>query len=250
MPNFSAPTQITGKQAFEAYPATTPATQLPYALGQKAVTADGREFVFVKAGAVALVAGTVLQGPAVLTNHVNMAPSDTAIGATAITVTPGATAAAANAYANGFMVASTGPGNGITYRIKSHLAVTASVAFVINLYPEDALLVALTNAASKIDILQCPWNGVVIAPATTLTADIVGVAVTAVDAAGYGWAQTKGPGAVLIAGTPALGLRVASPSAVAGAVLVDPADAAVRVIGTMMATGVDTKNKLVNILIP
>jgi hypothetical protein len=246
MSNLTGYTQVSAGDMFKTYASTvTP----PYALGQRAMTGDGRTFVFAKAGAVALVAGTVCQGPAVLTNHVNLAPADTAIGATAVTVTPGATAAAANAYANGFLIASTGPGNGISYRIKSHLAVTASVAFVVNLWPEDAIQVALTNAASKMDLLACQYDGVLIAPATTLTATIVGVAVTVVDASGFGWLQTGGPASVLIAGTPALGARVCSPSAVAGAVLVDPADSAIGIVGKMMATGVDTKNKLVNLAI-
>src|SRR5688572_10014290 len=236
MSNFSGYTQITGGGSSKTYTSTEIP---PYQLGQLAQTPDGRVFQFVKAGALALVAGEVVQGPAVLANHVNMAPSDTAIGALAVTVTPGATGAAANFYAGGYLVASTGPGNGIAYKIKSHLAVTASVAFVVNLEPDDPIQVALTNAASKIDLIAQPCNGCVVAPATTLTADVVGVPQTVIPAAGFGWVQVGGPAAVLIAGTPALGARVASPSAVAGAVLVDPADAAVRVIGNMMATGVD-----------
>jgi hypothetical protein len=68
----------------------------------------------------------------------------------------------------------------------------------------------------------------------------VGVAVHPIPDTEYGWIQTAGAAGVLIDGTPGVGLAVVVPSSVAGAVAVDGAATATKVVGSMMITGTDT----------
>ena len=68
-----------------------------FQLGAKVVSNDGREFVYALAGGATLVVGNVLQGPAEVANHQNVAPTaNVAAGATSFTVTLGNTAATTN----------------------------------------------------------------------------------------------------------------------------------------------------------
>src|SRR5260370_1203187 len=77
-------------------------------LGNVAECRDGRIFRWCRAGAVDLVAGNVIQASAFLTNHTVMAiATPTAVlggrvGDKFVNVTPGATAGAANLYAEGY----------------------------------------------------------------------------------------------------------------------------------------------------
>ncbi len=220
---------------FQEYTATQ---QLP--LGTRFQTLDGRVFRYIKAGASDLVAGNVIQSPAEVANHLNTSVAAAAIGATALTITPGATAGAENLYAEGLAIISTTPGLGQSLRVSGHLAITASTAFVLNLDPSDALAVALTTS-SKVDLQINPYKNVIQAPVTTLTGAIVGVAIAAVTAAYYGWVQTWGPCGVLIDGTPAVGMAVSSPASAAGAAAIN--SSTLTMIGDMLCTGVSGKVK-------
>lgn len=230
MANFSSPLSITSQQTLQ-----TSATQY-HQLGVYAETPDGRGFRYAKVGAVDLVAGNVIQAPAQLTNHQNMTTAAAAIGATTVTVTPGATAGAANLYAGGFLMAEVTPGEGFTYRVKSHPAITSSVAFTVTLDQADALLVALTSS-TKTALVANPYSGVIQAPVTTATNVAVGVAPCILTAAQFGWIQTHGPACTLITGTPAVGAMVVGTGAVAGAAAI--ASSTLGVIGRMQVTGVD-----------
>lgn len=230
MANFTGPLQISAQSTLQSS-ATALAT-----LGAYAETPDGRGFRYAKVGAVDLVAGNVIQAPAQLTNHQNMTTAAAAIGAVQVTVTPGATAGAANLYAGGFLFAEVTPGEGFTYRIKSHPAIVASTAFVVTLDPADALLVAFTSS-TKTALIANPYSGVVQSPITTATNVAVGVAPCILSAAQFGWIQTHGPACTLITGTPAVGAMVVGTGAVAGAAAI--ASSTLGVIGRMMVTGVD-----------
>jgi hypothetical protein len=210
-------------------------------LGALLNTRDGRVFRYVKAGAVDLVVGNVLQAPAQVTTHQQMTPAVTAVGARTITVTLGATnATTANQYAGGWAIVDTTPGLGYAYPIASHPAAAAAATCVLTLQSDALVQVALT-ASSRVSLVPSPYNGVIQSPITTLTGAVVGVAVAPIPATQYGWAQISGPGAVLVAGTPGVGLAVVVPGTVAGAVVVDGAAAATKVVGSMLVTGVDTK---------
>ena len=242
--NTTTPPIVSGKQIL-----TSDSTQ-QFSLGQEVMTRDGRRFRYVQAGASALVVGNVIQASAQITNHQNMSPDDTAIGALSVAVTPGATAGAANLYAGGLLIVEVTPGLGYSYGISSHLAITASTKFTVNLVADDPILVALTTANSKVALQASPYKNVIQTPVTTLMGAGVGVAVYPIAATEYGFIQTKGPAAVLVAGTPGVGLAVVIPATAAGAVVIDGAASATQVVGAMMVTGVDGHVQAVHINFP
>ncbi len=233
--NLTSPIQLTPAQVLDVVAATgTPSISV----GTKGITRDGRRFVWAKAGAVNLVVGNVLQASAQIADHVSCAVTATALGATSIAVTPGATAGAANLYAGGLGIISVTPGLGYAYGISGHAAIVASTEFTLRLNADDPIQVALTTS-SKITLVPNPYSGVIQSPVTTLTGAVVGVAVSLIPANGWGWIQISGQASVLVAGTPGVGLAVVVPATAAGAVVVDGAAAATQVVGSMMITGVD-----------
>lgn len=256
MSSLTGSTQIFGQDIFT----DTGTTFVPvHKLGELAHTPDGRKFRYVSvepssttvtgqtAGAT-LVSGNVIQSSAQVANHLNLTPSAASIGATTITVTLGATAAFVNQYAGGYVIISTGPGNGYAYEIKSHPLAAASATLVLTLV--DLVKVALTTS-SRVDLQRNMYAGVIQAPVTTATGPAIGVALHPIPASTtggatgqtYGWVQVYGPCACLITGTPAVGAMVVGTGAVAGAAAI--ASSTLGVIGRMMTTGVDTKNNAV-----
>jgi hypothetical protein len=178
---------------------TTAATQ-GTDIGALATSGDGRYFRYFLNGAVTTVPGKVYQGPA--QDATNQSPAGglavaaSAIGSTTVTLT-GTLTLAANLLAQGFMSVAVTPGQGYLYKVKSNTVVAAAANCVVTL--EDPLQIALTTA-SKVVFQQNPYNGTVVAPAT-LTAAPVGVPITAVTNAQYGWMQTHGPASCLVTGT-------------------------------------------------
>jgi hypothetical protein len=209
-------------------------------LGSRFVTSDGRVFRYCKAGASNLVVGNVIQASAQDTAHQQLTPAAAAIGDRRIVATLGASAAAANLYAEGWAIIDTTPGLGDMYPISGHLAVASSGVITLDLPADSRVRVALTTS-SRVSLQRNPYAGVIQSPVTTLTGAVVGVCVYPITAAQYGWIQTHGPAAVLIAGTPGVGLAVVVPATAAGAVVIDGAAAATKVVGSMMVTGVDGK---------
>jgi len=213
-------------------------------LGTRIVSADGRVFRYAKAGAT-LVAGNVLQSSAIVPNHLANTAPVVAIGATSFAYTPGNTAGAANLYADGFLQVDTTPGNGYTYGVSGHGAITASTAFTLNL--KDPIQVALTTD-SRIGLIANPYKNVIQFPVTTATGSLVGVATYIIASGECGWIQTWGLCSVLTTGTPALGAAVLAPGTVAGAaqVIVAAGNLIVgQTIGNMAQVGVDGKNNWV-----
>lgn len=235
--NLTGPIQVTPKQTFDVVAATD---TNPIAVGTIGFGDDGRRYRWAQAGAVDLVVGNVLQAAAQITNHQTLAVTATAIGATVVNVTPGATAGAANLYAGGELVVSVTPGLGFSYGISSHPAIVASTAFNVTLRSDDKIQVALTTS-SKVTLVANPYAGVIQSPVTTLTGAVVGVAISVIPANGWGWIGTNGSFGTLIAGTPGVGLAVVVPATAAGAVVIDGAASATPPIGVMMVTGVDAQ---------
>lgn len=211
-------------------------------LGTKAVTSDGREFVYVKAGAVALVAGTLQQASVRVANHANVTvASAAAIGDTAITVTLGATLATSNQYGNGLMIVNDVDGQGFTYQIKSNPAADASASLVVTLHNEDALLEALTTS-SQVTLVANPYNGVIQNP-TTATAAPVGVALVDIPAASFGYLQTHGLVSCLNEGGTTIGLGLAPSGSDAGALAT--VAATTNQVASAAEAGVDTESNTV-----
>ncbi len=180
-------------------------------LGQQISSGDGREFVYVLAGATALVPGKLQQSPAEVTGDENLAFAAAAIGATQVTTTTTVTVAA-NQYAGGLLAITVTPGVGYVYRIKSH---PAAAAAAVTLTLDDAIVVALTTS-SRGDLIN-PFSGVIVNP-TTATSSSVGAGVYPVAAAEYGWIQKYGPAVLLADGAITVGTNVIASNATAGAV--------------------------------
>ena len=229
MPNFTG-SIISGQPAFEDE------ATAKHKIGQQAVTGDGRKYRYVLAGATALVVGNALQTTVEDVDHDNLTCRVTAAGATALLMTTGASGGAldANEYAEGYAIIDTTPGLGYVYKISDHLAIAASTNGAINLYPEDAIQVALT-ASSRVTLVANPYKNVIQHPVTTASGVCVGGAIYPITAAQYGWIQTGGPGAALIAGTPAVGQPVTSVGATAGALTVHSAE--LNHVADMLVTG-------------
>lgn len=211
---------------------------VPHPLGTCGYDRFGRRFRFARAGASDLVVGNALQAQAELTAHQAMTPSAAAIGATTLSVTPGATAGAADLYAGGIAVIDTTPGEGYSYPIAGHAAITASTAFTVRLARGWDVVIALT-ASSRVSLYPNPYRNVIQSP-TTLTNVPVGVCTYIITATEYGWIGDNGQFGTLIQGTPGVGLGVGTPGTAAGSVAIH-AVATVALVGNMMETGIDGK---------
>lgn len=155
----------------------------------------GNKYRYAKAGAVALVAGNLLQEPAEDTQFVSMAvPAAVAIGATSITVTNGTTTVAAGDFVNGLLTISTSTGIGQSFHITGHTTGTSGQPVTYNL--DRPLLVALTTS-SKVSVRKNPYDGVIQYPVTTQTGGAVGFARIANTLSTYGYVQSGGDAPVL-----------------------------------------------------
>lgn len=207
---------------FTGTPSTNASSGFPYAtddstpqasLGQVIFGDDNRKFIYAKAGASALVAGSLYQSAAEDTSDQNIAATATAVGS--FTLTTAAMTVTKNQYQGGYVGVTVTPGLATYYRIASHDAYTAAAAtFTL----EDPIQVALTTT-TRLDFIPNPYNGVVIAP-TTASSSLAGVAVNDVTAGNYGWLQIAGPCPCLndAAGALTVGVAVMRSSSVAGAV--------------------------------
>jgi hypothetical protein len=211
-------------QAFSAIPGNgaqpTSATgyfdpSLSTCAGQKFDTSDGREFVLIQNGAVALSAAKVVQSPAEVTAFQKLAMTvPTTYPATAglyqIYVTNGSTVLNVNQFAQGYAIVAAGTGIGQMLKIASHQAAANAAAFVVTL--EDPIQTTL-DATSKISLLANPYIGSVVAVASgsTQTGSPIGITISPIAAstaasynattgalttngvAQYGLIQTHGP---------------------------------------------------------
>jgi hypothetical protein len=238
----SAFTTLSGTPAMSGADVYANSSVQQMSLGAYMETPDGRGFRYAKVGAVATVAGKVYQGKALDATNAQVsggfAVAAAAIGDTSITTTATMTLSA-NDYADGFLSVAVTPGQGYTYKIKSHAAASAA-AVTMNLY--DPVIVALTTSSRVIWVAH-PYKGIVIEPGTP-TANIAGVAPGIVTAAYFGWVQTRGPAAVLFTGTGVAGKAVGSLSGgTSGSAA--PAIAATNIIGYHMATGITGEYSMV-----
>lgn len=209
------------------------------ALGTKVVTSSGRAFRYVKVGGTTLVVGTLLDAPATIGNHTNIAvQAAAAAGATSVSVTLGATAVVVDQYADGVLVINDVTGEGQTFTIASHLANAGSGTLVVNLTPDEPVVTALTTS-SEASLVSNQYNGVVIHASTEAAAPI-GVAVTAITNAQFGWIQTRGPVSCLCNATLGIGLSAAA-SDTTGAGGVEVGDGILSPVGYAIAAGVATE---------
>lgn len=176
-----------------------------------------RLFRYIKAGAVNLSPGLLMQASAPIANHTNIAVGG-AVSAGEVDIpiaTTLSTTTSANQYDNGFFHINDATGEGQGYPVKSH---TVSTTPTITLY--DPIAVALATG-SEFTLSANPYKDIIVAP-TTLTACPVGVTLVSMTAAYYGWICTGGdiPALVDTAETLVIGEAVGYPAtiSVAGAV--------------------------------
>jgi len=237
-------------------------------VGQKFDSSDGREFVLIQNGAVALAPAKVVQSTPEVTAFQKLAMTvPTTYPATAglyeILVTNGSTVLNINQFQQGYAIVAAGTGIGQMLKIASHQPAANAATFVVKL--EDPIQTTL-DATSKISLLANPYIGSVIAVASgsTQTGSPIGItlygiaastaptynattgALTAAGVAQYGLIQTHGPavgtlttgGASLTAGS---GLGI---STTAGSLIVQTLTTA-PLIAYNMQTQTDAQSGLV-----
>lgn len=155
-------------------------------VGTRAVTPDGREWVYVKANA-AVSAGHVVVPNAV--TSVDTVSSSTDSQGRIVYITEASAGWTVGQFADAIGVVDDGTGVGQTFKIKTNTVDT------LELYPETALSTALSVSDSDITIRTM---GIVTKSAVTdKVQSAVGVAQTAFAENDYGWALTNGDGFVL-----------------------------------------------------
>lgn len=194
--------------SFQAVRQTTTA-QGSIAPGQRAVTPDGREWVYVKADS-ALSKGSVAVPNAVASVDLVSSSQDSQGRNVYIKYATGGWTA--GAYAGGYVVVDDGTGKGQMARIIDNTADT------LILDPADALSTALSVADSDITI-NTPFL-VDKAAVTSMVQQAVGIAQVAFSASDYGWLLTRGDGVVLAGETLAVGRGFATGDDTTGQVVV------------------------------
>ncbi len=195
-----------------------------FPLGETLILPDGREYKFTLNDGTVEVAGSLYQSVAAVGNHTNVAcDAARAIGATAISATLGATAAAVDIYAEGSVHTNDATGEGYSYRIRramtagaAHAAAATSSILTVNLEPGESVQVAL-DTTSEVTFTRNRYHQTTIhlsPPTATLTGVSPGVAA----ASRFYWSQTKGYAAVLCNLTLLAGLPVQADIATNGAV--------------------------------
>lgn len=202
-----------------------------------------RVFTYCKNGAATLADGKVVQGAVPIPLHLNRTVAETAaIGATKVKINFGATAAAANYYAEGYLHFNEAAPEGTYYKIKSHLEIVGSDAVYINLY--DPLWKAATITTSYATLTKAKEDSVIVLPNAGATAAIVGVPIIDVTIGYYFWAQTYGPCAVLGQGVLVVGQNVGIGGTNDGAV--GPLTAyTTAIIGEVMQVNASTEYSLI-----
>ena len=218
-------------------------------VGTMRVMRDGRKFKYCKNGSGALTAGLLVQMVAMAANVSHQAsPAAVAIGSNTLAFTAGGNVTyAENFFAGGFVVIDDGVGAGAQYEIESSTAVTAGTA--INLMLKKPIIGTALTTGSYLSLVHNPCMEV----ATNANEENfpVGVAICAVPASNYFWAQVAGVTSVLVDGTVAVFVMVV-PGSVAGSVKTIPDWGAATVtnmpvIGQAIRAGVDTKYTQVNL---
>ena len=197
----------------------------PQPMGHILIAPDNREFRYVLNDGTVEVAGNLYQSVATVGNHSNVvADVARAVGATAISATLGATAAAIDIYAEGTVTTTDAAGEGYTHRIKramtagaANAQADASAVLTVSLEAGETVQVALTAATSEVTFARNRYHAVLIQPSPP-TARPTGVSPGIAAANRYYWEQTKGQAAVLGDGTLLDGLPVMASIGTDGAV--------------------------------
>lgn len=158
-----------------------------FEIGERAMTPDGREWVYVKASTGGLAAGSV--AVPVTATAVDTVSSSTDSQGRIVYVTEASAGWTVGAFEGSVMVVDDGTGVGQVAKILTNTTDTLYLA------PENALTTALSVTDSDITIFSN--SQVVKAAVTDKVQNAVGIAQIAFSAGDYGWILTKGVGKVL-----------------------------------------------------
>lgn len=215
-------------------------------LGVRGSTVDGRTYRYISnfTGAATLAAGLLAVQSTPETNHVNqLIDAAAAIGALKVDINVGATAAAADLYADGYLNIQDVTGEGILYLIEGHAAIDSSGIGTINL--AEPIKVALVADSSEGSLIQNKFSNLVISVSDQAD-DPVGVPNIAIADDLYGWVQTGGPCSVLGDEVVAVGDNVTIGDSTGGAVSVVNADSE-PLVGVCMQATVDGEYTVVDL---
>lgn len=224
-------------------------------LGQILELPDGRQYCFGLNDGTAEVAGNLYQSALPIANHANKAADAArAIGATTVSVTVGATAAAQDLYMEGYVHTNDATGEGYAYRIRrakakgdAHAAMAGSDAIAVNLADGESVKVAWVASTTEATYAHNRFSKVLI-HASPATAQLAGVAAIALAANKWGWYQVVGPAAVLTQGTVVIGDFCVPSATVDGAVMPSAAfETDGPYVGIVATVNADTEYSLVNL---
>jgi len=197
---------------------TSTSEDLGLVIGTRMILPDGRVFRYAFSNGAA-GAGTGVQSSAAVANHDSdlAVSAAAAVGATSASITLGATAAAEDLYANGYLFVNYVDGEGHVYRIRQHDAIGSGGTGTINLEGGDTIAEALTTS-SEVGLVANPYMHVIPSPGGAQTGRTVGFAPAEVADNSYFWAQTWGESALLADGTLVIFRPVRMSDGTAGAV--------------------------------
>ena len=236
------PTTISGSYGWEKQQTS----DQRHKLGTEMQFVDGRKFRYVEAGGTAITEGLLVASEAPAGNHdEDLAVATTAAGSTTVAVTLGATAAAKNLYAEGYLfinvpILGTSANPHEMYKIKSHDIVASAGVLTAKLDEPDGLVTAITNGTETVGLIKSPYKDVVVAPAA-VAGRFVGVTTRSMTADYFGWVQVAGIATVAMDGTPAFGTLVGASSNHAGQFLAVGADTTPAVARVHGKAGVDNE---------
>lgn len=211
--------------------------------GQEGATRDNRHYVFgLNNSSTAATPGTLQTGIATTANHVSRTlTTAVAAGATTVFVPLGATLATQDQYAGGFLTIISGPGAGISYKIKGNTATASSGTMTVSLTEKEPVTVALTTS-SVVSLYPSPWTGFAIASTTVASNNLIGVPNVAVPVSNYAWLQIGGYCSVLAdASPPTKAVEGVASSATAGAVSINTTSTVTQTVGYAVETMVSAQ---------
>lgn len=179
-----------------------------FKLGQRAMTPDGREWVFVNtAGAIGK---NLIAIPNTVTTLTTVSSSTDNQGRIVYLTDTDATMTV-GAFQDGIGLVNTGTGTGQNFKIRTNSAT------VITLYPETALATALSVSDSGVALKT--MSRVIIAAVTSKIQQAVGATQVAFSSGDYGWLLTEGDGGVVAGEVLIIGSNFVTGDDIAGQVV-------------------------------
>ena len=213
-------------------------------VGTRGSLSDGRVFYYARNSSSSnFVTGMLLQSELINAQNEDLAVNTAEIGDSSLTITFGTDTANANDYVGGYVVVIDGTGEGITYEIASHPAVTSGGSIVFQLV--DPIYIAFA-ATTTVCVMKNFWMDLVKAAANDVVVPIAGINQVEVPRgdtnAQYFWSQTWGISAARTDAIIAQGSTVvhAIQSASSGRVGFATGEMP-GVVGTQLFTGTETE---------